>query len=101
MDEATSSVDAETDDKIQRALRSPAFATEHGDKCTILTVAHRIRTILDYDVVMVVDAGNIVELGRPEELLKIQGGHFARLAKGDQEAVHGDSEIEVASASPH
>ena len=54
MDEATSSVDGETDAAIQHMLRHlPALAAT-----TILSVAHRIHTIIDYDAVCVLDAGS-------------------------------------------
>ncbi|RDW59258.1 plasma membrane ATP-binding cassette transporter [Coleophoma crateriformis] len=68
-DEATSSVDLETDEKIQRTMVE-AFKGK-----TVLTVAHRIRTIVHYDRVCVMDQGKIVELGTPMELWK-SGGLF-------------------------
>ena len=46
---------------------------------TLLVVAHRISTIQDLDWVIVLDAGKVIEQGRPEELLKADS-HFARLA---------------------
>ncbi|GAM33537.1 plasma membrane ATP-binding cassette transporter [Talaromyces pinophilus] len=66
-DEATSSVDLETDDKIQRTL------VESFKNKTVLTVAHRIRTIIHYDKVCVMDKGRIAELGSPMELWKAAG----------------------------
>lgn len=66
-DEATSSVDLETDDKIQRTL------VESFKEKTVLTVAHRIRTIIHYDKVCVMDKGRIAELGSPMELWKLAG----------------------------
>ncbi|XP_058060768.1 uncharacterized protein LOC131211356 [Anopheles bellator] len=75
LDEATASVDPGTDQLIQRTIRA-----EFGN-CTILTVAHRIHTILDSDRVLVMDAGRLVEFDTPDRLLRIPGGYFRRLAE--------------------
>ena len=61
-DEATSSVDMATDERIQRSMRS-GFAGS-----TVLCIAHRLRTVLGYDRVVVMDRGGIVEVGTPWEL---------------------------------
>ncbi|KAJ3272856.1 hypothetical protein HDV01_005179 [Terramyces sp. JEL0728] len=66
MDEATASVDPETDAKIQQTIRSEFDAT-------ILTVAHRLKTIIDYDRVLVMDNGSVAEIGTPYELLQNDG----------------------------
>ncbi|KAJ5523886.1 oligomycin resistance ATP-dependent permease yor1 [Penicillium frequentans] len=66
-DEATSSVDLETDEKIQRTMVE-AFKGK-----TVITVAHRIRTIINYDRVCVMDKGAILELGTPSELWDLGG----------------------------
>ncbi|KAM6522395.1 ATP-binding cassette transporter yor1 [Fusarium falciforme] len=68
-DEATSSVDMETDDKIQ-ATMATGF---HGK--TLLCIAHRLRTIIGYDRICVMDAGRIAELDTPLALWK-KGGIF-------------------------
>ncbi|KAI9149228.1 ABC multidrug transporter [Paramyrothecium foliicola] len=68
-DEATSSVDMETDDKIQNTI-----ATAFRGK-TLLCIAHRLRTIVGYDRICVMDAGTIAELDTPLELWK-KGGIF-------------------------
>ena len=73
LDEATSSVDAHTDKLIQETIRS-AFS-----HCTVITVAHRINTILNSDRIVVLDHGVVAENGSPDELLKIDGGIFATL----------------------
>ncbi|KAJ3191280.1 hypothetical protein HK101_007909 [Irineochytrium annulatum] len=67
MDEATSSVDMRTDALVQRAIRSEEglFATS-----TVLTIAHRLQTIIDFDFVLVLDAGRVVEFGTPHSLLE-------------------------------
>jgi ABC-type multidrug transport system fused ATPase/permease subunit len=55
LDEATASVDHATDERIQQALRS-----EFTDS-TLITIAHRLRTIMDYDKILVLDEGKLVE----------------------------------------
>jgi ABC-type multidrug transport system ATPase subunit len=64
VDEATASVDTETDALIQQTIRSE-FATR-----TVLTIAHRLNTIMDSDRVMVMDHGKIVEFDAPLTLLQ-------------------------------
>ncbi|PNH41405.1 hypothetical protein VD0004_g5703 [Verticillium dahliae] len=66
-DEATSSVDMETDDKIQNTI-----ATGFRGR-TLLCIAHRLRTIIGYDRICVMDAGRIAELGTPLELWQRDG----------------------------
>lgn len=70
MDEATSAVDAETDALIQRTVRH-----EFKD-ATVLTIAHRLNTVLDADKVMVLDRGRLVEFGAPRELLSQRSSAF-------------------------
>lgn len=65
MDEATASIDYATDSKIQETIREL--------KSTIITIAHRLQTIVDYDKVLVLDKGHVVEFGHPHELLKKEG----------------------------
>ncbi|KAK7522124.1 P-loop containing nucleoside triphosphate hydrolase protein [Phyllosticta citriasiana] len=69
-DEATSSVDMETDAKIQRTM-AVGFQGR-----TLLCIAHRLRTIIGYDRICVMDKGSISELGTPLELWDIEGGIF-------------------------
>lgn len=68
LDEATANVDPQTDALIQTTIRT-RFA-----KCTILTIAHRLHTIMDCDKVMVMDAGQLVEFASPYELLNDLSG---------------------------
>ncbi|KAM0251495.1 hypothetical protein ACHAQJ_008163 [Trichoderma viride] len=74
-DEATSSVDMETDDKIQRTMAS-GFKGK-----TLLCIAHRLRTIIGYDRICVMDAGRIAELATPLELWKMEGGIFRSMCE--------------------
>ncbi|KAF9940196.1 Multidrug resistance-associated protein 1 [Modicella reniformis] len=74
LDEATAAVDVETDDLIQQTIRK-----EFKDR-TILTIAHRIKTIMDSDKILVLDRGQVQEYGSPTELLQTQG-LFYSLAK--------------------
>lgn len=69
LDEATSSVDYETDALIQKTI-----ASEFSD-CTILSIAHRLKTIVNYDRIVVMDKGEIVEFDTPLNLFK-NGGIF-------------------------
>jgi ATP-binding cassette, subfamily C (CFTR/MRP), member 1 len=69
-DEATSSVDFETDQKIQRTM-----ATGFKGK-TLLCIAHRLKTIIHYDRICVMDQGTIAELGRPIDLFEMKAGIF-------------------------
>ncbi|XP_076239794.1 multidrug-Resistance like Protein 1 isoform X1 [Calliopsis andreniformis] len=75
LDEATASVDLETDDLIQTTIRR-----EFKD-CTVLTIAHRLNTILDSDRVIVLDNGCIMEYDSPETLLRNSTSLFYSIAK--------------------
>ncbi|KAH9514953.1 Multidrug resistance-associated protein 1 [Bulinus truncatus] len=75
LDEATAAVDMETDTLIQNTIR-----TEFSD-CTIITIAHRLNTIMDYDRIMVLDAGLVKELDSPSNLLANPRSIFYSMAK--------------------
>ena len=72
LDEATSSIDTRTEQRIQRAFEK----LMHGR--TSFIVAHRLSTIQNADVILVMNAGNVVEQGTHEELLQ-KGGFYAKL----------------------
>nr|CAI5826421.1 unnamed protein product [Callosobruchus analis] len=75
LDEATANVDSATDKFIQTTIRTK-FA-----HCTVLTIAHRLHTIMDSDRVLVMDAGQAVEYAHPHILLQQRDGFFYELVR--------------------
>lgn len=75
LDEATSSMDTETDAGVQQALRNE-FSESDGQNRCLVTVAHRLQTIADYDKVVVMGAGEVLEVGSPQELMRTKGAFF-------------------------
>ncbi|KIY51798.1 P-loop containing nucleoside triphosphate hydrolase protein [Fistulina hepatica ATCC 64428] len=75
LDEATASVDLETDNQIQATIQS-----EFEDR-TLLCIAHRLRTIVSYDRILVLDSGNIVEFDSPLNLFKKEDSLFRGLCE--------------------
>ncbi|KAK3360588.1 ABC transporter [Lasiosphaeria hispida] len=84
LDEATSSVDVRTEEVIQRLLRK-RFAGH-----TIIAVAHRLDTIMDFDKVAVLDAGRLVEFDSPYSLLDAPGSTFSRLYNSSLDVEEGE-----------
>ncbi|KZP21077.1 P-loop containing nucleoside triphosphate hydrolase protein [Athelia psychrophila] len=74
LDEATSAIDYKTDSVIQTSLRN-----ELGSDVTLITVAHRLQTIMDADRIMVLDAGRIAEFDTPAQLLQNDKGRLRAL----------------------
>jgi ABC-type multidrug transport system fused ATPase/permease subunit len=77
LDEATAACDLETDTLIQKTIRTEFKA------CTVLTIAHRLNTIIDSTRVMVLDKGEIVEFDTPENLISNKESIFFGMAKAD------------------
>ncbi|XP_073264847.1 ABC transporter C family member 12-like isoform X5 [Populus alba] len=76
LDEATASVDVRTDALIQKTIR------EEFRSCTMLVIAHRLNTIIDCDRILVLEAGQVLEHGTPEELLlPNEGSAFSRMVQ--------------------
>ncbi|TDZ22764.1 ABC transporter atnG [Colletotrichum orbiculare MAFF 240422] len=74
LDEATSSVDAHTERMVQRLVR------DEFRNHTVVAIAHRLETVADFDRVVVMDKGRVVEVGNPQSLLAQQkGGQFRKL----------------------
>ena len=79
MDEATANVDFKTDRLIQEVIR-------HKFKdSTVLTIAHRLDTIMDYDKVLVLEGGRVMEFDKPDALIR-NGGLFADLVRNASES---------------
>ncbi|XP_052375770.1 multidrug resistance-associated protein 1 [Oncorhynchus keta] len=74
LDEATAAVDLETDNLIQSTIRT------QFDDCTVLTIAHRLNTIMDYTRVLVLDKGEMAEFDSPSTLIT-KRGIFYKMAK--------------------
>lgn len=72
MDEATAAVDRETDAHVQKIIRDALVGV------TVISIAHRLDTIIDFDRILVMDAGKVAEFGTPAELLRA-GGIFSDL----------------------
>lgn len=81
MDEATASIDYATDTKIQETIRELTSTT--------ITIAHRLQTIVDYDKVLVLDRGEVVEYAHPWELMRKKDGVFRSMCdmSGDYEVL--------------
>ncbi|XP_046746122.1 probable multidrug resistance-associated protein lethal(2)03659 isoform X4 [Diprion similis] len=82
LDEATANVDPHTDALIQRTIRTK-FAS-----CTVLTVAHRLNTIMDSDKVLLMDRGRMAEYDHPYLLLQNEYGHFSSMVKETGRAMY-------------
>lgn len=75
LDEATANIDYQTDQLIQQTIRNKFT------NCTVLTIAHRLNTIMDYDKVVVIEDGQVVEHDDPRVLAEEENSIFANLLK--------------------
>lgn len=90
LDEATASIDYESDAKIQETIRS------EFSESTILTIAHRLRSVIDYDKILVMDAGEVKEYDHPYSLLLDKNSLFYDMCQHSGEL---DALIESAKAA--
>jgi ATP-binding cassette subfamily C (CFTR/MRP) protein 4 len=79
LDEPTANVDSNTDKLLQDTVK------ENFNGATIISVAHRLDTVIDYDKILVLGSGHVLEYGSPHELIQ-KGGAFASMVKdtGDE-----------------
>lgn len=75
LDEATANVDPETDQLIQETIR------EKFVNCTVMTIAHRLNTVMDSDKILVMDFGRVAEFDTPLNLLEKEDSIFASMVK--------------------
>ncbi|NXD99825.1 MRP1 protein, partial [Chaetorhynchus papuensis] len=75
LDEATASVDMETDNVVQSTIK------REFHNCTVLTIAHRLHTVMDSERVLVLDAGRILEYDTPQNLLQRKGAFSEMVAE--------------------
>jgi ABC-type multidrug transport system fused ATPase/permease subunit len=79
LDEATSAVDMKTDALIQRSIR------EEFTSSTLIVIAHRLSTVIDFDRILVLSGGEIAEYGTPRELWEKEGGLFREMCENTGE----------------
>jgi len=75
MDEATANIDFQTEEIIQKALN------EYLKDSTIITIAHRIKTVMSFDKILVLEEGNIVEFDSPQNLIMNENSYFYKLSR--------------------
>ncbi|KAL3286637.1 hypothetical protein HHI36_001136 [Cryptolaemus montrouzieri] len=74
LDEATANMDEEMETFIHETI------DKHFSECTVISISHRLRQVIHYDKLLVMEEGELVEYGRPKELLENPNGVFYRMA---------------------
>ncbi|KAG8729967.1 hypothetical protein FRC10_003265, partial [Ceratobasidium sp. 414] len=92
LDEATSSMDPQTDRKVREIV------SEELQGCTVLSVAHRIATIVNFDLILVLDDGKLAETGAPQALLADSSSKFSKLA--NNQGIYASGAQSMASITP-
>jgi len=97
MDECTANVDAHTDKVIQESIRT------HFASSTVITIAHRLHTIIDYDRILVLNRGEVAEFDSAANLLRNPGSMFSSMVQqtGPETAQSLTSKANAAAASRH
>ena len=90
MDETTSSVDVKTDAAIQKSIR------QCFEGSTLIVIAHRLRTLVDFDRIFVLESGKVMEHGSPRELL-LRRGAFWELVQDSSDKVTIEQSIHSSS----
>jgi ABC-type multidrug transport system fused ATPase/permease subunit len=75
LDEATSQIDSNLDDQIQRTIR------EELKNPIVITIAHRLKTVMDYDRILVLDEGRVVEFDTPWVLMQRPNSAFREMCR--------------------
>ena len=75
MDEATASIDEKTDETIQNMIKNEFNST------TVITIAHRLNTIINYDKILVLDNGEVQEYDTPLNLVKNEASFLGKLIR--------------------
>jgi len=93
MDEPTSNIDAKTDEFVQKVVREEFVGR------TVITIAHRLQSVIDYDNIAVMQKGKLAEFGSPMELLSDQNSHFSSMLSslGAETA----SKLKIAASRAH
>lgn len=82
LDEATAAVDPETEQAVQNTIQQ-----EFAD-CTILTIAHRLQTVLSLNRILVMDDGKLLEFDTPARLLSDENSEFSKMLAAAERAVN-------------
>lgn len=96
LDEATANIDLETDALVQKCIRK-----DFANWVTILTIAHRLNTVIDYDRILVLDAGQVMEFDSPSNLLDNPNSYFSQLCAETGESNERALKLKLKSKASH